>query len=1417
MEGPALFDPVTNLVIPRDNACRFHAFPSAEAADCLKGAWLFFMGGSQANIIALRTVGFFKGQGQDTAYAPPKQDQARGVRNVDVIFTDALATTTEYTHVSSTNNMTEEKQANQVDTFLQDANANFHRRRKSGTVVDLRITLLQDRYGLAAGGLAKSLHSVMRGVPGITKAYFVLGPVGAWYATCTPKAIQSWSCNVNALRRLPEADILIAYRNLWVHTLSTMVRAQVAGTLAGTLVLPFREPYRQQYALAVAETTTLLSAELKGRVSPDEVAKMLPLQQGEYYETWFLSPLAWSLVPQPYKEQYEGHPSGVTAHWSLLFVLAAFCPNTRQECPLNPGFPQLCWTSNMRAAARKMAFPPWDGTEGGFFASLKIKGCRVKGSVQPISRPAYRLGSAVGRAVGPFVFSAEGSARQDQVSVTNGPPASAQPTSPFKLVRMWLLTLGSACLIALLMWRDASRGAADAVAKPAEGVVDSNQRQRQGQGQSIRIDSLVFARYIASLHVVAGHLLGRGYLMTTLSFMQPLLGWGFSWVPFFFMLSGFVLAYVKLMRISPYLRPAEQQELLAKGLESPLLFVYKRSINVYPMYLLGLVGSAALSWFLHTPLPAASNWVTVLSQALLLQAWLPAVEHTLQAHCWFISCEVAYWALFPVMLRALLSFSFTGLLSLLLLLPPVLLSVMLWILPALMGLPAGWEHMGDSGGYVSTLKFHPVCYAHVFFLGMVSACLFRFYRHDQQAGDGISPDTSPAAIMASFMPPPLVKRACYFLISRGASIGYLLLLLLLFLPELHPPAILPKLSFRLGLLCPLHGLILLGLAGSTDPLASAFAWWPLQCLGQWSYAQFVLQFIAFRLYFGVLLPDQSQQHWAAKWGFFAFLTALAAMGYSLVQAPLREERRYNKFLWFGGGGVLIWMLLAACPPPSSFLRSPFSLTSGSSSRKSTPAYVHLEMGCFDARLNLTLGGGAKTSVRRQGGAIINPSALHLGGGRLLLVARWHRVDEVKNASSTAYIWRSVLVAATLDRSWQQVTDFVELRPSLPRVLGKDKRPGGQQSSSSQQQQWQPCHKPGVYFAANNSRVTVLSTGPQDPRLFLHQGRYPMLSFFSMNPNLKLKPAPSANKDSATDIPPSAICRGDMHGQVFLTQIAAPGAADADAAVSSPPQARPKSSQSLAPGPGLVSRPSRDKNVSASLTALSASLSASAGAAASLGAVYSLPLMESLPNRPYPVVDYKAARLGVTAPKATKEAHEALLGSLGLVEKNWLFFEHSGRTLFVYRVYPHVVVEVCFKISPRCPQDLVLFTGKARLLGDIVRDYGAVDDGLIAHGGAPPMRYKAENGTVLFLASFHTQPLYRHYLYLFEPKNFDIVAVSAPLPLVEHPSAPGVTFVSSIVPGGAGGYGVLYGSGDRESRVLVLTEEAMHALFAHANL
>ena len=85
---------------------------------------------------------------------------------------------------------------------------------------------------------------------------------------------------------------------------------------------------------------------------------------------------------------------------------------------------------------------------------------------------------------------------------------------------------------------------------------------------------------------------------------------------------------------------------------------------------------------------------------------------------------------------------------------------------------------------------------------------------------------------------------------------------------------------------------MLGMASSRDPLEGLFSHWLLQMIGNWSYSQFIFQFVVFYLYqyiTGSSVVESSLQFWL-------FLTAVASLGYNYIQFQMKDAKRFKLFL-----------------------------------------------------------------------------------------------------------------------------------------------------------------------------------------------------------------------------------------------------------------------------------------------------------------------------------------------------------------------------------------------------------------------------------------------------------------------------------------------------------------------------------------
>jgi hypothetical protein len=119
-----------------------------------------------------------------------------------------------------------------------------------------------------------------------------------------------------------------------------------------------------------------------------------------------------------------------------------------------------------------------------------------------------------------------------------------------------------------------------------------------------KLDALGAARFVASVHVVAGHLVNK---TPSKGYDWPTSGWGFTWVPWFMMLSAFVLTFANVSK------PDRQPD----GLR---VFMSKRLRGVYPLYLSGLLAAAAVDAYEHKRMLTFGTPLETVASFFLFQA-----------------------------------------------------------------------------------------------------------------------------------------------------------------------------------------------------------------------------------------------------------------------------------------------------------------------------------------------------------------------------------------------------------------------------------------------------------------------------------------------------------------------------------------------------------------------------------------------------------------------------------------------------------------------------------------------------------------------------------------------------------------------------------------------------------------------------
>lgn len=151
------------------------------------------------------------------------------------------------------------------------------------------------------------------------------------------------------------------------------------------------------------------------------------------------------------------------------------------------------------------------------------------------------------------------------------------------------------------------------------------------------IDALTSIRFFAALYVLFLHS-GSSFLLErfpALGFLGPFFANGYLGVPFFFVLSGFILAYIydgKFRTRRDYKR-----------------YAVARFARVYPVYLLALLALLPL-------ILAEFSWRSI-PQFLLLQKWPPlhfddALQNVNEPG-WSLSVELGFYILFPMLVTVL--------------------------------------------------------------------------------------------------------------------------------------------------------------------------------------------------------------------------------------------------------------------------------------------------------------------------------------------------------------------------------------------------------------------------------------------------------------------------------------------------------------------------------------------------------------------------------------------------------------------------------------------------------------------------------------------------------------------------------------------------------------------------------------------
>ena len=505
------------------------------------------------------------------------------------------------------------------------------------------------------------------------------------------------------------------------------------------------------------------------------------------------------------EEIIEAHASTFVHMWTLTVMYNAITPLTSnrlpaQGCPQPVSASQSCYGSTYGENCPNCQCTRYTSLAGNSYSNWECANARIcewyrlPNATRELALAAPELGQfdsiyGVGGCTVDIRHAANAEASEDVYSANIDAKPGAEGV---------LNLIGLGCLVFMIGYEWLVKCAMDKAKKVSDTEGTSGSGKHGSTASSSwwpDVDNSDFPalngiRIIASFHVALGHL-----------YQAPMLGdvyfasWGFTWVPWFMTLSGYVLTHAELNAYH------KKKRTDGKTRHGPLAYLHRRAGSIYPMYVVGLVLSL-LTFFIDGRTSRLPEWYELGAQGLLLQSWLPwLTEQTIQTHCWFLSTLVPYWLGFGPLFKYIVIKGMNtaaGALTWL-----FVLALLPWayflVVAASPSIEGEWYQR--LTGSVSApndlpvifLKFHPLCYLHVFLFGMALARLRDL---------SVRPPKKDAA--------PISEAFGRFCCRTGATLGLVILVLMMFKILPRPNSF--KLSARLSILLIPQGLILLGLS-----------------------------------------------------------------------------------------------------------------------------------------------------------------------------------------------------------------------------------------------------------------------------------------------------------------------------------------------------------------------------------------------------------------------------------------------------------------------------------------------------------------------------------------------------------------------------------------------------------------------------
>jgi len=352
----------------------------------------------------------------------------------------------------------------------------------------------------------------------------------------------------------------------------------------------------------------------------------------------------------------------------------------------------------------------------------------------------------------------------------------------------------------------------------------------------VEIPQLTFTRFLAATSIVFFH-----YASEIFPFNIPQLHYFISHanlgVCYFFVLSGFILTAVYKEEF--FLKPGALKK-----------FFMARFARIYPVYLIALLMGMASVWLYHRE---SFSGMSAISNALLLQAWIPLHLKTYNLPGWSLSVEAFFYILFPWLIYKVFKDSFRH---------SAIAAITIWILSSVL--------------YIFIFNPSSSTIAENTYINAVTNPLLQLNNFLIGIAGGIAFNQGKFRIIN--------KYSLHFLVFAS-----ILMLLIFFIPN---PIVE---NARDGLLAPLFLLFITSLAYNKGPVSKMLSNKFLVYLGNISYGIYILQIPLGLWYQGLLIKAGIiVNEKVFIYSFIVFLILFSAFTYSFIEKPLRKYLRSGK-------------------------------------------------------------------------------------------------------------------------------------------------------------------------------------------------------------------------------------------------------------------------------------------------------------------------------------------------------------------------------------------------------------------------------------------------------------------------------------------------------------------------------------------